>query len=114
MSELQRPASYCEQQLIKRIIGGSYAAGSSLPSERELAQVRANRDVLNALLKAEQRLDLLRSEFNGGVPQKQGGEIRNPGLYQNRVDNMRTEIARAESEVSRLKVQLREMGVGIR
>ncbi|MCA0353486.1 MAG: fatty acid metabolism transcriptional regulator FadR [Chloroflexi bacterium] len=37
MSELQRPASYCEQHLIKRIIGGSYAAGSSLPSERELA-----------------------------------------------------------------------------
>ncbi|MFD3162710.1 fatty acid metabolism transcriptional regulator FadR [Herpetosiphon sp. NSE202] len=37
MSELQRPASYCEAQLIKRIIGGSYAAGTSLPSERELA-----------------------------------------------------------------------------
>ncbi|XSG75872.1 fatty acid metabolism transcriptional regulator FadR [Herpetosiphon llansteffanensis] len=37
MSELQRPASYCEAQLINRIIGGSYTAGTSLPSERELA-----------------------------------------------------------------------------
>ncbi len=37
MSELQRPAAYCEQHLIKAIIGGNYAAGTSLPSERELA-----------------------------------------------------------------------------
>ncbi|MGE0310631.1 MAG: DUF4124 domain-containing protein [Lautropia sp.] len=56
----------------------------------------------------QQRLADLRREFNNGQPERQGNE-RNYAKYLERVEQMRGELARAESGVASLQ---RELGTG--
>jgi predicted RNase H-like nuclease (RuvC/YqgF family) len=57
------------------------------------------------LKKEEMRLAELRSEFNGGEPDRRGDE-RNYQRYLDRVQRLKDEIARSESSVSSLRREM--------
>ena len=64
------------------------------------------RDVISPLL----RLADLREEYNNGQPEKIGTESRNFQRYLDRVDKLKTDLARAESDVNSLKRELDRLG----
>jgi predicted RNase H-like nuclease (RuvC/YqgF family) len=57
------------------------------------------------LKKEEMRLAELRSEFNGGEPERRGDE-RNYQRYLDRVQRLKDDIARSESAVSSLRREM--------
>ena len=64
------------------------------------------RRILEDELKAEEdRLTRLRTEFNNGEPERRGDE-RNYALYQERVQRLREEIARVETNVGALRREI--------
>ncbi|MDL2354609.1 MAG: DUF4124 domain-containing protein [Pseudomonadota bacterium] len=74
------------------------------------AQQRARdddrREILNDELRSEEKkLAELRREFNGGEPERIGGE-RNFAKYQERVAQMKDNIGRAEKNVDALKREI--------
>ncbi|TFW21519.1 DUF4124 domain-containing protein [Massilia arenosa] len=76
----------------------------------DAAQQRARDDdrrgILQDELRAEeQKLTQLRAEFNNGEPERQGNE-RNYAKYQERVAQMRDNIARSEKNIEALKREL--------
>jgi hypothetical protein len=89
-------------------------AAASTPSEfprvntsQQRARDNDRREILeDELRNEEKRLSDLRSQFNNGEPERQGGE-KNFAKYQERVSQMRDSIARAEQNVQALK---REIG----
>ena len=58
------------------------------------------------LKKAEARQADLLKEFNGGEPEKQGGEARNYQKYLDRVAELKASIARNEGDIAGLKREL--------
>ena len=64
------------------------------------------RRILEDELKAEEdRLTRLRSEFNNGEPERRGDE-RNFALYQERIQRLREDIARVETNVGALRREI--------
>ena len=64
------------------------------------------RRILEDELKAEEdRLARLRTEFNNGEPERRGDE-RNFALYQERIQRLREDIARVETNVGALRREL--------
>ena len=64
------------------------------------------RRILEDELKAEEdRLTRLRTEFNNGEPERRGDE-RNYALYQDRVQRLREEIGRVETNVGALRREI--------
>lgn len=64
------------------------------------------RRILEDELKAEEdRLARLRSEFNNGEPERRGDE-RNFALYQERIQRLREDIARVETNVGALRREI--------
>jgi hypothetical protein len=64
------------------------------------------REILNDELRSEEKkLGELRRDFNGGEPERQGGE-KNYAKYQERVAQMRDNIGRAEKNVDALKREI--------
>jgi hypothetical protein len=64
------------------------------------------REILNDELRSEEKkLVELRRDFNGGEPERQGGE-KNFAKYQERVAQMRDNIGRAEKNVDALKREI--------
>jgi hypothetical protein len=59
------------------------------------------------LRKAEARQSDLLKEFNGGEPEKQGGEARNYQKYLDRVAELKANIARNESDIASIRRELR-------
>lgn len=57
------------------------------------------------LRKEESRLTELRTEFNGGEPERRGDE-RNFARYQERVQRLKDDIARSESAVASLRREM--------
>jgi len=53
-----------------------------------------------------QRLEQLRSEYNDGNPVKSALELRNPQPYIERVEQLKAEIARAESDVAGIEREI--------
>ncbi|MEY2685631.1 MAG: hypothetical protein RJA09_2776 [Pseudomonadota bacterium] len=94
------------------------AAGSPAPtvnrstsSVEQQARDRDARAILGGeLRRAEQRLKDLKAEYNNGEPEKQGIEFRNHQRYLERVEKLKTDLARAESDVSSLKRELERLG----
>nr|WP_315186804.1 hypothetical protein [uncultured Albidiferax sp.] len=58
------------------------------------------------LRKAEARQSDLLKEFNGGEPEKQGGEARNYQKYLDRVAELKASIARNEADIAGLRREL--------
>jgi hypothetical protein len=87
------------------------------PSMRlDPAQQRARdadaRAILEAeLRKAEARLAQLQSEYKNGEPDKQGIEGRNHQRYLDRVQALREDLARQQSDVASLKRELARLPV---
>ena len=64
------------------------------------------RRILEDELKAEEdRLARLRTEFNNGEPERRGDE-RNFALYQERIQRLREDIARVETNVGALRREI--------
>jgi hypothetical protein len=67
------------------------------------------RRILEAELKREEEaLAALQKEFNNGEPERQGGE-RNFARYQERVEELRTAIARKQADVAAIRRELAKL-----
>ena len=101
------------QQASTAASGASAAARSPSGGQRvEGSDQRARdgevRTVLQSeLRKAESRQAELLKEYNNGQPEKQGSEARNYQKYLDRVEQMKAEIARNESDIAGIR---REIG----
>ena len=85
------------------------ASPSSFPRVDTAAQRTRDQDrrriLEDELRKEEARLSELRTEFNGGEPERRGDE-RNFARYQERVQRLREDIARSESAVASLRREM--------
>ena len=87
---------------------------SGLPVERISPTIQRARDsdrraiLESEMRREEQALADLRREFNGGEPERRGDE-RNYQKYLDRVSELKTVIARKESDVSALKRELAKL-----
>lgn len=98
---------------------GSSAAITSAPSPQGGLRVDANdqrardsdaRRILESeLRKEEEKLGLMRKEFNNGEPERRGDE-RNYAKYQERVNELKSAIARKEADVAALRRELSKLG----
>ena len=85
----------------------SPAAFPRVDSAAQRARDSDRREILEDELRSEEKkLAELKRDFNGGEPERNGNE-RNYAKYQERVAQMRDDIARAEKNVEALK---REIG----
>lgn len=65
------------------------------------------RAILEAeMRKADGRLAELKAEYNNGAPQRTALELRNPQLYMERTEDLKTRLARAESDVAGIRREL--------
>jgi hypothetical protein len=89
------------------------AAPASSPADfpkvntsQQRARADDRREILNDELRSEEKkLGELRRDFNGGEPERQGGE-KNYAKYQERVAQMRDNIGRAEKNIDALKREI--------
>lgn len=58
------------------------------------------------LKKAEGRLAELQKEYNGGAPQRNALELRNPQVYMERTAELKTAVARAEADVAGIRREI--------
>jgi hypothetical protein len=71
------------------------------------------RQILEAeLRKAQERLAQAQKAYAGGQPEKEGIESRNYQRYLDRVAELKSSVARAESDVDSLKRELGRLGGG--
>lgn len=75
------------------------------PSVQRARDADARRILETELRREEERLELLRREFNNGEPERRGEE-RNFALYQQRVAEMRAAIGRKESDIAAIRREL--------
>jgi len=92
---------------------GTAAAASRSAATAQVSnsqqQVRDNdaRAILQAeLTKAQERLAVLKAEYNDGQPPKTALEESKPELYQARVADLKTRVARQESDVQGIEREL--------
>jgi hypothetical protein len=92
--------------------GGASAARGAETRVDPAAQRKLDsgaRQILEAeLRREEERLAELRSEFNNGEPERRGDE-RNYQRYLDRVADMKTAIARKESDIAAIKRELSKL-----
>lgn len=69
----------------------------------------ARRILESELRKEEEKLGLMRKEFNSGEPERRGDE-RNFAKYQERVGELKAAIARKEADVAALRRELSKLG----
>jgi hypothetical protein len=68
----------------------------------------ARRILMDELRAEEERLAAMKSEFNGGEPERKGDE-RNFQRYQERVSEMRVAIQRKEADIAALRRELAKL-----
>ena len=91
--------------------GGNVARGegSKVDAKDQRARDSDARAILEAELKREEEaLAALQKEFNSGEPERQGGE-RNYARYQERVEEMRSALARKQADVAALRRELAKL-----
>jgi len=91
---------------------GAPAAASGArvdPAEQRARDSDARRILEAELRKEEERLAALRAEYNNGEPERQGNE-RNYQKYLDRVDGLKTAIARKEADIAALKREIAKLG----
>ncbi len=92
----------------------SSTGASTLPVERISPSIQRARDsdrraiLEDEMRREEQALAELRREFNGGEPERRGDE-RNYQKYLDRVSDLKTGIARKESDIAALKRELAKL-----
>lgn len=87
------------------------SSGSASPRPEGGAEQRArdsdSRLILDSELKrAESRMAELQKEYNNGEPEKQGIESRNYQRYLDRVNEIKENIARTQSDIASLKREI--------
>jgi hypothetical protein len=76
-------------------------------ADAQRARDNDRRRILEEELKAEEeRLARLRTEYNGGQPERNGDETRNFARYQERVARLQEDIQRSEDNVAALRREL--------
>lgn len=84
-------------------------AGSRIdPAEQRARDTDARRILEAELRKEEDRLAALQKEFNGGEPERRGDE-RNYQKYLDRVAELKSAIARKESDIAAIKRELAKL-----
>ncbi len=84
-------------------------AGSRIdPSEQRARDTDARRILEAELRKEEERLAALQKEFNNGEPERRGDE-RNYQKYLDRVADLKSAIARKESDIAAIKRELAKL-----
>lgn len=69
------------------------------------------RSILEAELKKSQtRLADFKAEYNGGAPQRNALDLRNPQVYMERTESLKASLARAESDVSGIQREIDRLG----
>jgi len=108
-----RPAAHSGNA--KRPAGGAArpapAAAPASPPKASSAEQRAResdaRLILDAeLRKAETRKAELQRDYNNGEPARNALEIRNPALYNQRIADMKAEMARVDSDIAGIQREL--------
>jgi hypothetical protein len=87
------------------------AAASPAPARADSAAQKARdsdaRAILQAELgKAQARLSELKTEYNDGNPVRTALELRNPQGYPERVEKLKADIARQESDIAGIKREM--------
>ena len=86
------------------------SADSKVDPVAQRARDTDSRRILeNELRREEEKLAVMRKEFNNGEPERVGGE-RNYAKYQERVAEMRAALVRKESDVAAIKRELSKLG----
>jgi hypothetical protein len=89
--------------------GASRGEGTKVDGKDQRARDSDARAILEAELKREEEaLAALQKEFNNGEPDRQGGE-RNYARYQERVEEMKSAIARKQADVAALRRELAKL-----
>ena len=87
--------------------GASSPAGARVDSAEQRARDSDSRLILEAeLKKAEARQTELLREYNGGQPDKQGGEASNYQKYLDRVADLKSNLSRSESDIAGIRREL--------
>jgi hypothetical protein len=93
--------------------GASPTGGPRVEGAEQRARDGEVRSVLQSeLRRAESRQAELLRDFNNGEPEKQGGEARNYQKYLDRVEQMKAEIARNESDIAGIRRELARLPAG--
>lgn len=79
------------------------------PAEQKARDSDARRILESELRKEEERLDALRKEYNNGQPDRLGDE-RNYQKYLDRVEGLKTAIARKEADIAAIKREMGKLG----
>ena len=89
--------------------GAPRGEGSKVDGKDQRARDSDARAILEAELKREEEaLAALQKEFNNGEPDRQGGE-RNYARYQERVEEMKSALARKQADVAALRRELAKL-----
>ncbi len=89
--------------------GAPRGEGTKVDGKDQRARDSDARAILEAELKREEEaLAALQKEFNNGEPERQGSE-RNFARYQERVEEMRSAIARKQADVAALRRELAKL-----
>lgn len=81
--------------------------GSQVDPGQQKARDNDARAILQAeLVKAQDKLRALQAEFNEGNPTKSALELRNPQVFNERLDALKASIARQESDVAGIQREL--------
>ena len=78
------------------------------PAEQKARDTDSRRILASELRKEEERLAALQKEFNAGEPERRGDE-RNYQKYIERVAEMKTSIARKESDIASIKREISKL-----
>lgn len=95
--------------------GGASAVPPSTQPRVDPATQKARdsdaRAILEAeLRRAEQQVNDLRRQYNGGQPERLGEEVRNQQKYGERVAALKASLARAESDLAGIQRELSRVG----
>ncbi len=89
--------------------GASGPAGTRIDPAEQRARDNDARRILEAELKREEeRLALMRTEYNNGEPERRGDE-KNNQKYIERVSDMKAALARKENDIASIKRELAKL-----
>jgi len=94
----------------KRVVTAPPSAPRVSPDEQRARDADAKAILERELRRAEARQAELEKEYNGGQPDKIGGEARNYQKYLDRVAELKASIARNQADIEGIKRELRRFG----
>jgi hypothetical protein len=91
--------------------GATPAGGPRVDASEQKSRDSDARQILESeLKKAESRRAELLREYNNGEPEKRGDEARNQQKYQDRVAELKSSLARTESDIAGIRRELGRFG----